>query len=75
MPTMHSPPHPGAVLRDGVFNETGLTVTDFAKRLGVTCRSPAPSEGASNVDGRRRFTRSRRLAATTGKSGKYGFQI
>jgi addiction module HigA family antidote len=33
---MHSPPHPGEVLRDGVFSETGITVTEFAKRLGVT---------------------------------------
>lgn len=23
-------------MRDGVFSETGITVTDFAKRLGVT---------------------------------------
>jgi addiction module HigA family antidote len=33
---MHNPPHPGEVLRDGVFSETGITITDFAKRLGVT---------------------------------------
>lgn len=33
---MHNPPHPGEVLRDGVFTDTGLTVTDFARRLGVT---------------------------------------
>ena len=32
----HNPPHPGEVLKDGVFNESTLTVTDFAKRLGVT---------------------------------------
>lgn len=36
MTRMHNPPHPGEVLRDGVFSETGITVTDFAKRLGVT---------------------------------------
>ena len=36
MSTMYNPPHPGEVLRDGVFADTGLTVTDFAKRLGVT---------------------------------------
>ena len=36
MTTMHNPPHPGEVLRDGVFSETDITVTDFAKRLGVT---------------------------------------
>jgi addiction module HigA family antidote len=33
---MHNPPHPGEVLRDGVFRDTGITVTDFANRLGVT---------------------------------------
>ena len=36
MTKSHNPPHPGEVLRDGVFVETGITVTDFAKRLGVT---------------------------------------
>jgi addiction module HigA family antidote len=36
MSTVYNPPHPGEVLRDGVFADTGLTVTDFAKRLGVT---------------------------------------
>ena len=33
---MHSPPHPGEVLRDGVFARTEITITDFAARLGVT---------------------------------------
>ncbi|MCM2308655.1 MAG: HigA family addiction module antitoxin [Sulfuritalea sp.] len=33
---MHKPPHPGEVLRDGVFTGTGITVTDFARRIGVT---------------------------------------
>jgi addiction module HigA family antidote len=33
---MHNPPHPGEVLRDGVFRDTGITVTEFANRLGVT---------------------------------------
>lgn len=36
MTRMHNPPHPGEVLRDGVFTDTGITVTDFATRLGVT---------------------------------------
>lgn len=36
MATMHSPPHPGEVLRDGVFSDTGLTVTELARHLGVT---------------------------------------
>lgn len=33
---MHNPPHPGEVLRDGVFVDTGETVTSFARRLGVS---------------------------------------
>jgi addiction module HigA family antidote len=32
---MHDSPHPGEVLRDGVFRDSGITVTDFANRLGV----------------------------------------
>lgn len=36
MTIMHNPPHPGDVLRDGVFADTGITVTEFAQRLGVT---------------------------------------
>jgi len=36
MTRMHNPPHPGEVLRDGVFTDTRITVTEFAKRLGVT---------------------------------------
>ena len=36
MARMHNPPHPGDVLRDGVFARTGITITDFAARLGVT---------------------------------------
>ena len=33
MKTMHNPPHPGEVLREWL---DGVTVTDAAKRLGVT---------------------------------------
>ena len=33
---MHNPPHPGEVLRDGMFKDTGITITDFANRIGVT---------------------------------------
>ena len=36
MTRMHKPPHPGEVLRDGVFTGTGVTVTAFARRIGVT---------------------------------------
>lgn len=34
--TQHNPPHPGEVLKDGVFDDSTLTVTDFAKQIGVT---------------------------------------
>jgi addiction module HigA family antidote len=34
---MHNPPHPGEVLRDTVLREDGgISVTEFAKRLGVS---------------------------------------
>lgn len=33
---MHNPPHPGEILRDGVFTDSAISVTDFAQRLGVT---------------------------------------
>jgi len=34
---MHNPPHPGEVLADTVLREDGgLSVTEFAKRLGVS---------------------------------------
>jgi len=36
MTRIFNPPHPGMVLRDGVFIDTGITVTDFARRIGVT---------------------------------------
>ena len=36
MARMHNPPHPGEVLRDGVLTGTGITITEFAERLGVT---------------------------------------
>jgi addiction module HigA family antidote len=37
MAQMHNPPHPGEVLKDTVLrNENGITVTQFAKRLGVS---------------------------------------
>jgi antitoxin HigA-1 len=36
MMKMHNPPHPGEVLRDGVFADSTISVTDFAQRLGVT---------------------------------------
>ena len=36
MAQMHNPPHSGEVLRDSVFNDAAVSVTDFAARLGVT---------------------------------------
>lgn len=36
MAAQFNPPHPGEVLRDGIFAGTGVTVTEFAARLGVT---------------------------------------
>jgi antitoxin HigA-1 len=34
---MHNPPHPGEVLKDTVLRKDGgLSVTEFAKRLGVS---------------------------------------
>ena len=36
MTRMHNPPHPGEVLRNGVFSDADVSVTDFAARLGVT---------------------------------------
>ena len=36
MHRMHNPPHPGEALKDGVFADTGITVTEFAKHIGVT---------------------------------------
>ena len=37
MVRMHNPPHPGEVLADTVLrNDGGISVTEFAKRLGVS---------------------------------------
>jgi antitoxin HigA-1 len=37
MTRMHKPPHPGAVLQDTVLRtDGGMTVTAFARRLGVS---------------------------------------
>ena len=33
MRRMFNPPHPGAVLKDGVFEGGGITVTDAARQL------------------------------------------
>ena len=36
MTRMHNPPHPGEVLKDGVFADGVVSVTDAAAALGVT---------------------------------------
>lgn len=36
MGRMFNPPHPGEVLRDGVFDGTELTVTEFATGIGMS---------------------------------------
>lgn len=36
MTRMFNPPHPGEVLKDGVFSDGAVTVTDAAAALGVT---------------------------------------
>lgn len=37
MTRMHNPPHPGEILADTVLHEDGgLTITEFARRLGVS---------------------------------------
>ena len=36
MTRMHNPPHPGEVLKDGVFAEGAVSVTEAADALGVT---------------------------------------
>ncbi len=36
MGRMYNPPHPGEVLKDGVFTDASLTVTESARQLGVS---------------------------------------
>lgn len=36
MSAMHNPPHPGEVLKDGVFADHKITVTAFAERIGIS---------------------------------------
>lgn len=36
MTRMYNPPHPGEVLQDTVLGEHGISVSDFAKKLGVS---------------------------------------
>ena len=33
---MHNPPHPGEILRDTVLADDRISVTEFAKKLGVS---------------------------------------
>lgn len=36
---MHNPPHPGAILREDVIPELGLSITEAASQLGVSRNS------------------------------------
>ncbi len=36
MNQQHNPPHPGEVLKDGVFTGSELTIKTFAEQIGVT---------------------------------------
>ena len=36
MTRMHNPPHPGEILQDTVLRDGSITVTQLAKRLGVS---------------------------------------
>jgi addiction module HigA family antidote len=33
---MHNPPHPGEILQDTVLADGGVTVSEFARKLGVS---------------------------------------
>jgi len=33
---MFNPPHPASILREDIFPELGITVTEAAKQLGVS---------------------------------------
>jgi addiction module HigA family antidote len=39
MSRMHNPPHPGEIVRDQCLEPLGLSVTDAARGLGVTCKA------------------------------------
>lgn len=36
MRRMFNPPHPGEVLKDGVFDSGGISVTEAARQLGIS---------------------------------------
>jgi addiction module HigA family antidote len=36
MMRMYNPPHPGEVLKDGVFTDGDITIKQFAEQIGVT---------------------------------------
>jgi len=59
MTHMHNPPHPGETLREDIFPELSLTVTEAAKQLGVTrstlskvlnCRAAISPEMALRIE-------------------------
>ena len=55
---MHNPPHPGEILREAVVSGGEITVSDFARRLGVSrvalsrvlnCRAAISAEMAARL--------------------------
>jgi plasmid maintenance system antidote protein VapI len=40
MTNMHNPPHPGEVLKDGVFTGTDVSIVGFARRIGAMFSLP-----------------------------------
>jgi antitoxin HigA-1 len=36
---MHNPPHPGEILRKLCLEPLGLSVTEAAKALGISCKT------------------------------------
>jgi antitoxin HigA-1 len=36
MSQQHNPPHPGEILKDGVFTDGAITIKDFSETIGVT---------------------------------------
>ena len=66
-PMMHSPPHPGAILRELYLSPMRVTVIETAKALGVTSK-----HGSGIVNGHVRITADMaiRLAAALGSDAQ-----
>ena len=69
---MHNPPHPGEILKDTVLADSGISVTTFAKNLGVsrvTLSRVVNSKAAVSAD------MALRLAAALGGSAESWLQM